>query len=159
MMEKRVLILKEGMSRNRWLVWMIRLAWGPERGDFNNPVTRCPSLLRWLGSPWASSHLEEGLMTCCCCVTPEGNEEVSGRRRWRLSDCFERFSILFLETAGKVLANGTGCELAPPPPPGSEFVLFKLISTSAPPLLLKERDCFIVCLFGQDLVLCCLNES
>ena len=56
---------------------MIRLAWEPERGDCNNPVTRHPSLLRWLGSPGASQ-FEEGLMACCCCVAPEGDEDVSG---------------------------------------------------------------------------------
>ena len=84
MIEKRVSILKEGMFRNRFnfLGSMIGrkhpLVWEPERGDCNNPVMRCPSLLLWLGSSVASSQLEEALIACCC-ATPESDEEVSGR--------------------------------------------------------------------------------
>ena len=89
----------------------------------------------------ASSQLEEGLMACCCCVTPEGDEEVSGRRRWRLSECLERFSVSFLETAGKVLANGTGSELASPTLEASPSYLYWFPPLPFP-FLLKEQDCW-----------------
>ena len=137
-----------------WLDGKIRLVWEPERDDCNNPVTRCPSLPLWLWCPGASSQLEEGLMACCYCATPEGDEEVSGHPCWRLSGCLERFSVLSPETAGKVLANGPHWKRVRPIYADFHLrpSLFCWRSGTAETLY-----CLFLC--GQDLVLGRLNRS